>query len=215
MKITKYVHSCLLVEEGDRVALIDPGVFSWKSGSFDIDAVDRIDRILVTHPHPDHCFPEFISAVLAKFPEAQVVGSQAVASVLADAGIEVEVRESTQCSVSFEAPHESVESLVGPGTTPLNTGFHFKNQLTHPGDSHSFKTSKRVLAMTFVAPWGSVMDGVDAIMALEDKPEHIIPVHDWFFSEAAQKWLYDILGPRLAKEGITLHALGPAESIEL
>ncbi len=54
MKITKYTHSCLLVETPKKVALIDPGGFSWKSKELNIRKIERVDRILITHSHGDH-----------------------------------------------------------------------------------------------------------------------------------------------------------------
>ena len=52
MKITKFVHSCLLVETPVRVALFDPGTMSEKA----LKAADisRLDDIFITHIHQDH-----------------------------------------------------------------------------------------------------------------------------------------------------------------
>ena len=93
MKITKYVHSCLLAETDDWAALIDPGGFSWKSGTFDLDKIDRIDRILITHAHGDHFDPDFLNAVLKKFPKAHIVGNDEVGVAVKEAGIDAIPRQ--------------------------------------------------------------------------------------------------------------------------
>jgi len=124
MRITKFVHSCLLAETPDRVALFDPGEFSWKSGTFDLDITDRIDRIAITHEHPDHFSPEFVKAVLEKFPKAHVVANDSVVSAMKAAGIETTYRgQDTGCLKSFEAPHADIEPF---GMTPPINGFHFQ-----------------------------------------------------------------------------------------
>ncbi len=211
MKITKYTHSCLLAESSDRVALIDPGGFSWESSEMDINTIDRIDRILITHPHGDHMSVDYIKAVLRKFPEAHIVANEEATSALQEASISIVYRGTeTACTKSFKAPHEPVEPF---GKTAMNTGYHFQNELTHPGDSHTFAESKRILAIPFVSPWGTVMNGIKLCQKL--KPEVVIPIHDWFFSEPAKKWLYERIKTILAKDGIELVVLGDGITVEL
>ena len=211
MKITKFVHSCLLVEEGDRTALFDPGVFSWKAGVFDIDKVDFINRIIITHPHPDHLFPEFLKVVTDKFPDAQIIANEASQKIAKEAGVANVMRTESQCSVPFEAPHAEIEPF---GKTPPNSGFHFKNKLTHPGDSHDFSDSKEILAMPFIAPWGTMINGIKKVLDL--KPKHVIPIHDWHYSDAAKDWAYSAMKDELFEPaGITLHTPEPGETIDI
>jgi L-ascorbate metabolism protein UlaG (beta-lactamase superfamily) len=185
VKITKFVHSCLLVETPDRVALIDPGQYSWDSGLLDLDRIDRIDRILITHEHEDHCSIDFIKAVLVKFPQAHIITNQSVESHLKNSGIEVTYRRDSDCAEPFEAPHERmVDSLP-----PENNGFHFKDQLTDPGDSHHFSETKEILALPITAPWGSMSAAIK--LAIELKPKHVIPIHDWHWNEQAREWSYE------------------------
>ena len=50
MKITKFGHSCLLVEEGGARILLDPGKYSILQNN-----VENVDAIVITHEHQDHC----------------------------------------------------------------------------------------------------------------------------------------------------------------
>ena len=52
MKITKFVHSCILVETPERVGLFDPGVFSERA--FNPETLQKLDDIIITHKHQDH-----------------------------------------------------------------------------------------------------------------------------------------------------------------
>lgn len=53
MKITKFPQSCLLVEIKGKKILIDPGTLKYKDEYFEI--WNKVDIILITHKHPDHC----------------------------------------------------------------------------------------------------------------------------------------------------------------
>ncbi|MDX1765568.1 MAG: MBL fold metallo-hydrolase [Candidatus Saccharimonadales bacterium] len=212
MKITKYVHSCVLVETPDRVALFDPGGWSWESGVFDLDKIDRIDRIAITHEHGDHFSPDFVKAVLAKFPQAHVIANEAVTAAVRSAGIEATFRgQETGCLKPFEAPHAPIEPF---GPTPSNNGFHFQDLFTHPGDSHQFIESKKVLAMPFIAPWGRIPDAVKLVQKL--KPKYVLPIHDWHYTEEATKWAYGAMKEyMLGPQGIEVLTPAPGEPLEL
>ena len=58
MKITKYPQSCLLIETKDKKILVDPGNLKYKEEYLDI--WNKVDIILITHKHPDHCNTEVI-----------------------------------------------------------------------------------------------------------------------------------------------------------
>ena len=55
MKVTKFVHSCLLVEMPapiNRTALFDPGAMS--VDALEVDSLEYLDDIIITHEHGDH-----------------------------------------------------------------------------------------------------------------------------------------------------------------
>ncbi len=148
---------------------------------------------------------------MEKFPKAHLVANEQVTTALQEAGIKTTYRgDTTACSRPFRAPHASTEPLA---KTPMNNGYHFQNELTHPGDSHDFSETKRILAMPFIAPWGTVMNGIKKCQEL--KPEVVIPVHDWFFSEPAKDWLYGAIKEILVKDSIELMVLSDGESVDL
>lgn len=201
MQITKYVHSCVLVETEERVGLFDPGSYSWDSGIFRIEAIERIDRIVITHEHSDHCHPPFIQAVLERFPQAHIVCNESVQRVLEGAGISATFRgDQTACTRPFEAPHEKLPMLsVEP---PKNTGFHFVGLFTHPGDSHHFSETKTVLALPVTAPWGSTTAAVE--LAVRLKPKYVLPIHDWHYKDAARLRLHESIETELTNYGISM-----------
>ena len=197
MRITKLGHSCVLVETEDRVAIYDPGVWS---EAFEIDSIDRVDRIIITHSHPDHFDVTKIKQLVDKFPDAHLVCNADIRDLAEQAGLEVTIREETECSVAFDSPHEK---LPVPGAdAPTENGYHFQNLFTSPDDSHSFNETKKVLAMPFIAPWGKTGDAVDKVLEL--KPEYVLPIHDWHYTEEARAWLDGLLANALDGSGIKL-----------
>ena len=197
MKITKLVHSCLLLEDTQKTALVDPGGWSWNSKMVDVDMLPAIDRIIITHAHGDHLHPDFLSAVLDKNPESHVIANDQVADEIKKTNPDAVVRNGSDCTVAFEAPHEKLPLPVDP---PQNTGWHFLDKVSLPGDSHSFNETKDVLAMPIIAPWGSTVDAVNKIIELS--PKKVIPIHDWHHSDEGRDWLYDLITRALEPKGI-------------
>lgn len=196
MKITKYVHSCLLVETEGRVALFDPGAMS--QDAFDLEGLDRLDDIFITHIHQDHVHVPFLKEILEKFPEARITSTKEVADMLAGEGISAQTQP-PDGAVFFESPHESVEPLF---PSPEEIGIHYLDKLTHPGDSHSFKETKDILGLPITAPWGSSIKALNLTLSL--KPKYVVPIHDWHWSDQAREQMYGGYSQVLEKNGITM-----------
>lgn len=198
MKITKLVHSCLLVEMPEpvnRTALFDPGGFS----IFDVDKLEYLDDIFITHNHPDHYDPDKIAKLVAKFPAVRITTTEEIVLDLASKGITASNTPPEGVSF-FDSPHEIIRPFFA-SDPPQEIGVHYLNLLTDPGDSHSFSETKTVLALPVQAPWGSANAAVK--LALELKPKYIIPIHDWHWSDAARQGSYDTMQMLFADAGIT------------
>lgn len=210
MKITKFVHSCLLVEMPDpvnRTALFDPGGMSVEA--LNVDSLEFLDDIIITHGHGDHLSPELMKSLVAKFPSVRITAPQEVVDQLAEQGITASSQPSDGI-VFFDAPHEVIRPFFD-ADPPQEIGVHYLDMLTDPGDSHSFTETKAILALPVQAPWGSTVDAVK--LALDLKPKHILPVHDWHWSDAARTDTYDKLEKLFATQGITFHKLQTGEPI--
>jgi len=204
MRITKFVHSCLLIEESGRKILIDPGNYS--EGVLDINSIDSLDYLLITHEHQDHMSLPLIKQLLAKFPDVKVISNQSVAEILGKEGISVtrprrsDAQDLRGLDDKFiqmeEVPHEKI--FMGP--SPANTLFKVAGKLTHPGDSHHFTSTTQILALPVQASWGSTTDAVN--LAVKLKPKVIIPIHDWHWSDEAGKVMYQRLTEYFEKVGI-------------
>jgi L-ascorbate metabolism protein UlaG (beta-lactamase superfamily) len=179
MRITKFVHSCLLVEEGDKTVLIDPGDFSVDLLKPHIASLPKLDYLLITHEHFDHMNIPLVKEIDTQF-KPTVMSTESVRSMLSQEGIEVQTAGDKYVQIE-SVPHESMAPL---GQAPQNVLFHIGEKLTHPGDSHSFSQTKEVLALPVQAPWGSMINAVNLALNLSSKK--IIPIHDWHWNMDAR-----------------------------
>jgi L-ascorbate metabolism protein UlaG (beta-lactamase superfamily) len=210
MKITKYVHSCLLVEMPDpvnRTALFDPG-------SMSVDALDKanleyLDDIIITHEHQDHFDMGLVKSLVEKFPEVRITATEPIVEMLANEGITASNIESDGI-VFFDAPHEDVAPMF-PMTEEI--GVHYLDQLTHPGDSHSFTESKAILALPMTAPWGSTVEAVN--LAIRLKPQYVLPIHDWHWRDEAREQMYGGIEQLFASHDIKFMKLETGEPVVL
>jgi L-ascorbate metabolism protein UlaG (beta-lactamase superfamily) len=207
MKITKFVHSCLLVETPDRVALFDPGVMS--ASSLNVDKIVLLDDIFITHIHSDHFDIEIIKMLVSKFPGVRITSTPEVVDLLKESNITASDKAPFGVTF-FDSPHESVKPLF-PQSQEI--GIHYLDLLSHPGDSHSFHETKAILALPITGPWGSTIRALN--IALELKPKHVLPIHDWHWRDEARNQTYNRFEKQLGDHGITFHKLQTGEPISV
>lgn len=212
MKITKYVHACLLAEQDGSVVLFDPGQMSWSSKLLDIAKLTKLDTIVITHEHEDHFYLPFVEALVEKFPEVQIISTGAVVTQLAKAGIKNASTKSSNTDIVIfsNQPHADLSPL---GQAPENIAVHYKGKLTVGGDRHDLEESKDILALTITAPWGSMMNA--AAMALRLKPKFVVPVHDWHWNDQARQGAYSRFDEFLGEQGIAFIKAIDGQVIEI
>src|SRR3990167_868243 len=74
MKITKYEHACLGIEEEGKRLLIDPGLFTSSLKDF-----SNVAGVVVTHMHKDHLDVEKLVAIVEQNPDVDIYTVQAAA----------------------------------------------------------------------------------------------------------------------------------------
>jgi L-ascorbate metabolism protein UlaG (beta-lactamase superfamily) len=208
MKITKFVHSCLLVETENRTALFDPGMYS----PLDIETLKALDDIFITHEHPDHMDVDRIKQLRARFPGARITAPASAQMLLDQAGITGVQTSAPDGVCFFDAPHEAIRPL-GMVDPPEEVGIHYLDLLTDPGDSHHFHETMPILALPLTGPWASTVLAVR--VALELKPKYIVPVHDWQWRDDARQQMYDRLETRFAEEGITFIKMTDGKPVQI
>jgi L-ascorbate metabolism protein UlaG (beta-lactamase superfamily) len=209
MRITKYGHACLLLEEGSARILIDPGAFS--KG---FEGLTGLDAVLITHQHMDHVQVGTLKPLLAKNAGAKLYADEDTAGILAKEGIEAQaVHEGDELDVAgvkvavVGHSHAVIHPDI-PGIT--NVGYLVAGRFYYPGDSLVEPPSPvEILALPLVAPWEKVSETVDFARAVAAKVA--IPVHDGI---TAAPQIYTGAVERLVK-GTKLKVLVPGQVVEL
>jgi L-ascorbate metabolism protein UlaG (beta-lactamase superfamily) len=190
MKLTKFVHACVLVEDGEHVALFDPGQFSYESGLINLSELPKLDFVLITHEHFDHFYEPFIQEIIKQFPDVTFYTNPEVAKKLVDLGA---ANVKTESDEIVELKHLEHQSMAPLAPLPMcdNVEIHYKNLISHPGDSHQLEITKDILFLPLAGPWGSAIDAVR--MADKLKPKVIVPIHDWMWNDTWRSTMYDRL----------------------
>src|SRR5581483_3753063 len=105
MRISKHVHSCLLVEEAGKVILIDPGNYTAMEGALNSNTLNQLDDIIITHEHIDHMDIPTIKQLIEKFPTVRIFSNNAVKDILGNEKIEVQTASNDYIQMSL-VPHE-------------------------------------------------------------------------------------------------------------
>lgn len=212
MRITKYGHSCLTVEDGDARLLLDPGNFS--SG---FEGLTGLTGILVTHQHPDHLDRSKLPALLAANPDVPLYTDPQTAELLAGDGIRataVAAGESLP-DLGVEVTVHGKEHAVIHRDLPLvdNVSYLVGGRLLHPGDAlHVPDVPVEILALPAVAPWMALKEAIDYLRAVG--APHAFPIHTAVASdEGLPIYLgrFEAMGP----EGATFHNPAAHAAFEL
>ncbi|HVF69848.1 MAG TPA: MBL fold metallo-hydrolase, partial [Xanthomonadales bacterium] len=107
MKISKHIHSCLLIKENNKVILIDPGSYSIEDKGITLDNISVLDYLLISHEHLDHLYIPFVQELTLKFPDLIIISNEAVSKKLYAENIKVNV-EGTEFIELVDTPHEHV-----------------------------------------------------------------------------------------------------------
>ncbi|MBI2609562.1 MBL fold metallo-hydrolase [Candidatus Giovannonibacteria bacterium] len=177
MKITKFGHACMLVEENGVRVLIDPGNYSESQND-----VKNVDAILITHEHQDHLDLNSLKQILNNNAETRIITNGGVGVILKKENIKFDLVEGGQfLSVGglliegYGKDHAVIHSSI-----PLvrNTGYFISKKFFYPGDILTTDPGRKIeiMALPVAGPWMRLSDGID--YALDLKPKICFPVHD-------------------------------------
>lgn len=183
MKITRFGHSCILVEAGGARVLVDPGVYSrgW-------DLLTDLDAVFVTHRHGDHADPVLLPRYLSDHPELPAYVEPGVTeelivptAVTMSAGQQVQVKGLVISVVG------GLHAQIHPDIPRVgNLGLIFRvpaePSLFHPGDALDVVPDDvDVLCVPMMAPWEKVSQTIDFVRMVA--PRQMIPIHDGLLND--------------------------------
>ncbi|HLC78739.1 MAG TPA: MBL fold metallo-hydrolase [Candidatus Nanoarchaeia archaeon] len=195
MKVTKFGHCCLLIEDEGLRILTDPGSYSTAQND-----VRDIDVILITHEHVDHFHIPSLKNCLVNNPEARIITNKAVANLLDKEGIKYEIIEHDQeieiNGVLIEGFGDKHAQMYKTLTPVQNTGYFISNRLFYPGDAlYNPNRPVDILALPVAGPWVKLSESID--YAIEINPKVAFPVHEGILKNpgSVHRIPNDILNP--------------------
>ena len=176
MKITKFGHCCLLIEEGGVRIVTDPGVLSTAQND-----LENIDSVLITHEHADHFHIDSVKAIVANNPQAIIITNTSVGKLLAAEGIPftcVEHGQSLDANGALIEAFGERHALMHSSIEPIQcTGYFIAGRFYYPGDALTNPGKYvEILGLPVAGPWMKLSEAID--YALELKPKVCIPVHE-------------------------------------
>jgi len=188
MRLTKYGHACVRLEEDDRVLVIDPGEFA------EAEALAGADAVLVTHEHDDHIDAARLAAARAGDSELEVYTHPALAAAI---GATPVASGETFTAAGFTVRVVGGEHALIIDNLPgcPNIGF-IVDGLYHPGDS-LFVPAEPVstLLVPCSGPWLKLGEAIEFARAVG--PDQAFPIHEMHASEIGQEsfdWLMGAKG---------------------
>ena len=219
MRISKYIHSCLLFEhEGDKL-LFDPGNYSFIEDRVTPETFRDVSTVVITHSHADHLALEPLKQILA-LSGADVVTNGEVAAMLRDEGLATTtIEEGTLTAGAFTlqaipTPHEAILA----DTVPRHTAFLVNDLVLNCGDSYADPllpfAGIDVLIMPVMAPFLTEVGA--AAFARRMRPRQVIPVHDGYAKEFFVRLRHDNYDKVFTAMNIQFHKLAePGASVTL
>ncbi|CAN5217668.1 MBL fold metallo-hydrolase [soil metagenome] len=211
MKLTKFEHSCLVIELEKSKLVIDPG-------SFTIPLVDYtgIVAVVITHEHADHWTPEHLERILRDSPNARLFAPEGVATAAADFAVTVVHDGDVVVAEPFTLAFYGGQHAVIHSSIPVidNLGVMINDTVFYPGDSFTVPpVPVDVLATPVGAPWLKISEVMDYVTAVA--PKRSFPVHEMVLSVAGKAMGNDRIGAMTTAAGGTPFVLEPGESIDL
>ncbi len=216
MRVTKFEHAALLIDNGSESLIIDPGNFTRPME----DSAGAV-AVVITHEHADHWTAEQLSRILDRNPGIEIIGPQGVADAVA----------ASACPIAVTVAHPGDEVSIGgfslrffggkhavihPSLPVVdNLGVLVNNALYYAGDSFVVLEGIAVdaLAVPSGAPWlkiSEVMDYVDAV-----KPLVSFPVHEMLLSRAGTDLSNQRIKAATEAHGGTFVALEPGDHLDV
>jgi glyoxylase-like metal-dependent hydrolase (beta-lactamase superfamily II) len=241
MRLTKFTHACVRLDDGDRSLVIDPG------GWGDPGVLDGVDAVLVTHLHDDHIDYDRVVEHAKGDPALRIwTNAQAAEgfSPVADQVTVVEPGERFSAGGFDVRGYGGRHAAVHPDYPVVaNTAYLVEGALYHPGDSFAVPDAdvdtllvpvhsgwmKTVLNLAvdrvqfhrgwwwFLPAYGRLLvRGRPRASAIDFvrmvRPRRSYPIHDGFMNEIGRR----SADGHLRKLGRTNHSrLDPGDSTEL
>ncbi len=211
MQLTKHGHACVVLSDGDRRLVLDPGSLTEESAWAGASAV------LITHEHFDHLDVARTTRALAEDPALEIWTNSSVAQQL-DGGARVHVvgHGDTFTAAGFEVQaHGEWHAEIHPDIPRiLNVGFLVDGQVFHPGDALTAPgVAVPTLLLPLHAPWSRTGELIDYLR--EVAAPQAYAVHDGLLNDTGLTAITGMVGENGPGTPTTVTRIAPGETVPL
>jgi L-ascorbate metabolism protein UlaG (beta-lactamase superfamily) len=210
VQLTKFSHSCVRIDDGERGLVIDPGVFS------EVEmAVEGVSAILVTHEHPDHVDVDRVRAALGADSRLRLYAPESVTSAFVDVGeqaVTVSPGDELEAAGFAVRVFGGQHALIHPAIPMVANVGYFLGGVYHPGDSFTVPTvAVSTLLLPTNAPWSKVSEVID--FAVSVRAPRVHQIHDGLINDRYVGIVEGHLGRIAGPYGVQFQHLDPQESV--
>ena len=212
MELIKHGHACVVLCDGDRRLVVDPGAFTEPS------ALDGATAVLITHEHADHFVPDRLRAALDADPALEVWTNRSVAAQLEGLGSRVHVvgHGDAVTVAGFDVHvHGELHAQIHPDIPRIpNVGFLVDGLVFHPGDALTVPEEPvATLLLPVHAPWSKAAEVIDYVR--EVHADQAYAVHDGLLNDTGLGMFAGLLGERGPGTPTPFSRLAPGDSVDL
>ncbi len=210
MRISKYEHALLVVEQSAAQLVIDPGSYS------NLPALQNVVAVVFTHLHDDHTSLEHAQTISRNFPAVKMFGTQEVVEKLTGLNVQAVYHGDHYEVGPFQIDFYGDLHQVIHRSIPLvqNVGVMINSRLYYPGDSYTFpEQSVEILACPTSAPWLRISDVIDFLDLI--KPKKCFATHNALLSEQGHALQNNRVQQIVEKHGGEFRYLNVGESWQL
>ena len=210
MRISKYEHALLVVEQAAAQLVIDPGSYS------NLPELQNVVAVVFTHLHDDHTSQEHAQTISRNFPAVKMFGTQEVVEKLTGLDVQAVYHGDHYEVGPFQIDFYGDLHQVIHRSIPLvqNVGVMVNSQLYYPGDSYTFpEQSVEILACPTSAPWLRISDVIDFLDLI--RPKKCFATHNALLSEQGHALQNNRVQQIVEKHGGEFRYLNVGESWQL
>ncbi len=210
MRISKYEHALLVVEQSAAQLVIDPGSYS------NLPELQNVVAVVFTHLHDDHTSQEHAQTISRNFPAVKMFGTQEVVEKLTGLDVQAVYHGDHYEVGPFQIDFYGDLHQVIHRSIPLvqNVGVMINSRLYYPGDSYTFpEQSVEILACPTSAPWLRISDVIDFLDLI--RPKKCFATHNALLSEQGHALQNNRVQQIVEKHGGEFRYLNVGESWQL
>lgn len=180
MKLTKYEHACLILDNGTSRLVIDPGCFTNLPSD-----LSGVGCLVVTEEHVDHFDLNNVRKLIEQNPNLKIFTTKSVNTQLSKDGVDsvgiegkAVVKEAGYTLSFYETDHAPVyqKSPCRSLSTKVD------DYLYYPSDSYNSITDKvEILALPTSGPWHKIEEAIDFANSI--RSQKILVTHNGLYND--------------------------------